>query len=272
MKLQLFLNDFDALFFDLDGVLWEGDKLIPYSKEVISILRNYNKKLFFISNNSSKSVKEYLKKFKSFGIQVFPNEIMLSSLATLKYLDQQKKIYKIYVVGEEGLIEILSSGNYQVYHDYIDNETIKKIDAVVVGMDRSFNYEVLTIAIRALLNGARFIGTNPDPTFPSENGISAGAGSMIGAIRSAVNKNPEIICGKPNPFMGEILFANPQNHFKKSKTLMIGDRVSTDLKFAENVGIKGLLVKTGLGALEYSEFPHFPYFKVINSIADLLIL
>jgi 4-nitrophenyl phosphatase len=270
LKLKLFLDDFDTLFFDLDGVIWEGKSLIPYAKEVLSLLRENKKKLFFISNNSTKTIRGFIKKFEDFSIPVFSEEIILSSHATLKYLEKQKDVSSVYVVGEEGLVNTLSTGGYNVHHDFLDNELISDIDAVVVGMDRSFNYEVLTIAIRTILAGAKFIGTNPDPTFPSENGISPGAGSMIGAISKALNKDPEIICGKPNPFMGDLLLNDPNIGLTKSRVLMIGDRVSTDLEFAENIGIKGLLVKTGFGEIEYKKYPDFPYFKVISSIADLM--
>ena len=271
MKLQAYVEKFNTFFFDCDGVLWEGEKLIPFAKEVILYLREKKKNIFFISNNSTKSVTNYIKKFENYGIPVNEKEIMISSLATLKYLEKQSAISNIYIVGEEGLIDSIRQGGYNVFHDDIENDSIKQIDLVVVGMDRTFNYRVLTIAIRAIINGARFIGTNSDPTYPSDDGISPGAGSMISAISGALNIFPEIICGKPDPFMANLLLNDSSLHLNHKKTLMIGDRVSTDLLFAKNAGIEGLLVKTGFGKIEFEQYPTFPYFKVLNSVKDLLI-
>ncbi|OLS16620.1 MAG: putative hydrolase YutF [Candidatus Heimdallarchaeota archaeon LC_3] len=271
MRLQPYIDNFDTFFLDCDGVLWEGEKLIPFAKDVILLLKENNKGTFFISNNSTKTVNDYLKKFENYGISVDENEIMISSLATLKYLENQSDILNVYVVGEDGLVDSIRLGGYNVYHDDVENNLIKEIDVVIVGMDRTVNNRVLTIAIRAIINGARFIGTNPDPTYPSEDGISPGAGTMISAISGALNIFPEIICGKPDPLMANLLLNDPSLNLNPKNILMIGDRVSTDLQFAKNAGIEGLLVKTGFGKIEFEQFPSFPYFKVLNSISELLI-
>lgn len=266
MKLKSAFNNFDGFFFDCDGVLWEEDRLLPGAFDLLTYLNEHQKKIAFLSNNSTKSVKQYIKKFQSFNLPVTENQVMTSSLVTLEYVT--RKNYKnkiIYVIGEQGLKDTF------LEHDFIvvpEDTELEKVDAVIVGMDRDFTYQKLSLGSKFCLNGADFIGTNPDPLFPIPNGFSPGAGSMIGALQGALGYPPEKICGKPDPLMAQItltkLGLSPEN------TIFVGDRVITDMKLASNAHLKPVLVKTGFGAHEYQKYPTFSYFAVIDSLTGFL--
>ncbi len=266
MKLKPTFKDFNGFFFDCDGVLWEEDHLLPGASDLINFLKDNNKSTAFLSNNSTKSISEYRKKFQSFDLPVTENQIMTSSLVTLEYIS--KKDYEeksLYIIGEQGLKDTFQQKGYNIIPD---NTTANKADAVIVGMDRNFTYQKLALGLKFCLNGADFIGTNPDPQFPTPNGFFPGAGSMIGALQSALGYPPEKICGKPDPLMAQIMLT--RLNLSPEKTLFIGDRVITDMKLASNAGLKPILIKTGFGSEEFNKFPTFSYFSVINSLRDFL--
>ena len=264
MKFNAEFSKFKGVFFDCDGVIWEESQLLPGALETINYLIETNLSFGFLSNNSTKSIKEYTKKFKSLGLNVEEYQVVSSVQVTINYLknltDRNKTLY---VIGESGLSQSLKDAGFIVVEG-----TTNDIDAVIVGMDRNFTYKKLTIGLQACLKGARFIATNPDPQFPTPNGFFPGAGSMVGALSSALNNNaPEIICGKPNPLMAKILLE--RFNLKPQDVVMIGDRVSTDLECAKNAGISSVLVKTGFGSQEFRLYPDFPYYSTINSLFDL---
>lgn len=258
-------QNFEGFFFDLDGVIWKGNELLPGSKQLIELLNSEQKKVGFLSNNSTKSLDQYISKFKKLGIPASEDQVINSSLVTVEYLNRKHYENKtVYIIGEDGMKETFRKAGYNVVLSEQDEE---KVSAVLVGMDRSFTYDKLTVAIHFCLKGADFIGTNPDPLFPTPEGYFPGAGSMIGALQSALGYGPEKICGKPDPLMANIMI--DRFHLKPEKTVMIGDRVTTDLQLAINAMIKPVLIKTGFGEEEYQKFPSFKYFKVIDSLNDL---
>ena len=259
-------QNFDGFFFDCDGVIWEENHLLPGAKDLIEILVEKNKKLAFLSNNSTKSVREYQKKFLSLELPVTADQIMTSSLVTLNYiLTKNYKSKNIYIIGENGLKETFQEAGFTVLPD---STTIEKVNAVIVGMDRSFSYKKLSLGLKFCLNGADFIGTNPDPQFPTPAGFFPGAGSMIGALQSALGYAPEKICGKPDPLMAQIML--DRFNLKPEKTIFVGDRVITDMKLAINAKLNPVLIKTGFGGDEYNKYKDFPYYKVIDSLNDLI--
>lgn len=267
MKLLPLFANITTVLFDCDGVLWEGNHLLPGAVALLEQLRANNTQVGFVSNNSTKDVGQYLAKFDQLGLEAHPLELVTSAMAARHYLTHLEiRPKRVFVVGETGLINILEEGGFMVVPLDTDPQTI---DAVVVGMDRGFTYEKLTLALQAIMAGARFVGTNPDPQFPTPEGFKPGAGAMIGGLARALEREPEIICGKPHTLIATILeeqipTLNPQ------QTLMIGDRVTTDLQFALNAGYKPILVKTGFGTEEWAKYPDFPYHMVLDSLNDLL--
>ncbi|PPQ67838.1 hypothetical protein CVT24_003144 [Panaeolus cyanescens] len=251
------LDDYDTWLFDCDGVLWRGDHLIEGVVEVLDILRQRNKKVVFVTNNATKSRKSYRSKFDQLGVEVHVDEIYGSAYAAAVYLSSVVKMpkdKKVYVIGMAGLEEELRDEGiaYLGGTDPNDN-TLEPFDlskftpdpdvaAVVCGLDMKINYTKLSKAFQYLHGNpdCLFIATNEDSTYPSAAGLLPGAGSVSAPLRFALNRNP-ICTGKP---------ASTMVHFDPQRTIMVGDRLNTDILFGQNGGLKTLLVFTGITSEE----------------------
>ncbi|XP_031494156.1 phosphoglycolate phosphatase 1A, chloroplastic-like isoform X1 [Nymphaea colorata] len=280
------INSVETFIFDCDGVIWKGDKLIDGVPETLDMLRAKGKRLVFVTNNSTKSRKQYGKKFETLGLSVSEEEIFASSFAAAAYLKSIDfpKEKKVYVIGEEGILKELELAGFQYLGGPADGE--KKIElkpgfymehdenvgAVVVGFDRYFNYYKIqygTLCIREN-PGCLFIATNRDAvTHLTDAQEWAGGGSMVGALRGSTQKEP-LVVGKPSTFMMDYL----ANKFgiQKSQICMVGDRLDTDILFGQNGGCKTLLVLSGvtsISMLQDSSNSIQPDFYT-NKISDLL--
>ncbi|CAL2269824.1 unnamed protein product [Prunus armeniaca] len=282
------IDSVQTFIFDCDGVIWKGDKLIDGVPETLDLLRSKGKRLVFVTNNSTKSRKQYGKKFETLGLNVNEEEIFASSFAAAAYLKSINfpKDKKVYVIGEEGILKELELAGYQYLGGPEDGG--KKIDlkpgflmehdenvgAVVVGFDRNFNYYKIqygTLCIREN-PGCLFIATNRDAvTHLTDAQEWAGGGSMVGAIRGSTQREP-LVVGKPSTFMMDYL----ANEFGilKSQICMVGDRLDTDILFGQNGGCKTLLVLSGVTTLSVLQSPNNsvqPDFYT-NKISDFLSL
>ncbi|KAL2651118.1 hypothetical protein R1flu_019246 [Riccia fluitans] len=280
------ISSVETFVFDCDGVIWKGDVLIDGIPETLDMLRSLGKKLIFVTNNSTKSRKQYGKKFESLGLSVTEEEIFSSSFAAAGYL---KSIdfpgdKKVYIIGEVGIQKELEQAGIQYFGGPEDGE--KKIDlapgaymehdhdvgAVVVGFDRYLNYYKLQYATLCIREnpGCLFIATNCDAvTHLTDAQEWAGGGSMVGAIKGSTKKEPTVV-GKPSTFMLDYL----ANKFKinKKQICMVGDRLDTDILFGQNGGCKTLLVLTGVTDLKTLQSPENsvqPDFYT-NQLSDLL--
>lgn len=227
---------------DLDGVIYRENQPISGSQKTIEILRKKGNIVVFITNNATLSREGYVKKLIKLGFPTKKEEIMCAAYATAMYLAENNgKNKKAYVVGENGLIEELKNSGLKIIKT---SRTETKIDYVVVGLDRKFNFLKLLIASDAIRNGAEFIASNTDSTWPGKNGkIYPGGGSIVRAIEEASGIKPKTI-GKPEPYMlNKIL---EYFNIKPEKTLVIGDRIETDILFGKNAGAKTALVLTGI--------------------------
>ncbi|KAL5769405.1 hypothetical protein ACOSP7_015947 [Xanthoceras sorbifolium] len=250
----------EAFLFDCDGVIWKGDKLIDGVPQTLDMLRSKGKKLVFVTNNSTKSRRQYANKFHSLGVSVTENEIFSSSFAAAMYLKvndfpQEKKVY---VIGGEGIIEELQLAGYTGLGGPEDGEKRvqlksnflfehdKTVGAVVVGLDPDINYYKLqygTLCIREN-PGCLFIATNRDAVgHMTDLQEWPGAGCMVAAMCGSTEREP-IVVGKPSTFMMEFLLKKFQ--IDTSKMCMVGDRLDTDILFGHNAGCKTLLVLSGV--------------------------
>ncbi|XP_024970026.1 phosphoglycolate phosphatase 1B, chloroplastic-like [Cynara cardunculus var. scolymus] len=282
------IDSVETFIFDCDGVIWKGDSLIEGVPETLELLRSKGKRLVFVTNNSTKSRKQYGKKFESLGLSINEEEIFASSFAAAAYLQSIDfpKDKKIYVIGEEGiLIELELAGfsylggpedggkkielkpGYMMEHD-------KDVGAVVVGFDRYFNYYKVqygTLCVREN-PGCLFLATNRDAvTHLTDAQEWAGGGSMVGALVGSTQREP-VVVGKPSTFMMDYL----ANKFSitKSQICMVGDRLDTDILFGQNGGCKTLLVLSGVTSLSMLQNPNNsiqPDFYT-NKISDFLSL
>ncbi|CAH9051481.1 unnamed protein product [Cuscuta europaea] len=276
----------ETFIFDCDGVLWKGEKLIDGVPETLDMLRAKGKRLVFVTNNSTKSRKQYGEKFKALGLHVTEEEIFASSFSAAAYLKSIDfpKDKKVYVIGEEGILEEIELAGFQYLGGPADGgkkielkpgfvmEHDENVGAVVVGFDRNFNYfkvQYGTLCIRKN-PGCLFIATNRDAvTHLTDAQEWAGGGSMVGALVGSTQCEP-LVVGKPSSFMMDYL----SNKFKieKSQICVVGDRLDTDILFGKNGGCKTLLVLSGVTSLSMLQDPKNaiqPDFYT-NSVSDLL--
>ncbi|KAG6619744.1 hypothetical protein I3843_09G107800 [Carya illinoinensis] len=254
------LNSVEAFLFDCDGVIWKGDTLIDGVPQTLDMLRSKGKKLVFVTNNSTKSRRQYANKFQSLGISVTEDEIFSSSFAAAMFLKVNNfpKEKKVYVIGGEGILEELELVGYTVLGGPEDGkktaqwktnclfEHDKTVGAVVVGLDPYINYYKLQYGTLCLREnpGCLFIATNRDAVgHMTDLQEWPGAGCMVAAMCGSTEKEP-IVVGKPSTFLMDFL----QQKFQIScpKMCMVGDRLDTDILFGQNAGCKTLLVLSGV--------------------------
>ncbi len=244
--------------FDSDGVLLEEGKIIAGASELTRHLQAMGKKIYIFSNNSTKHPETMRIHYEELGISV--DGVINSGMLVVDYLNKQK-IDNVYVVGEDGFISLLRQNGIE-HHE-------GDVQAVIVGMDRNLTYEKLRIASRKIINGARYIASNPDNSFPTPRGLEPGAGSMIAAISAASAIEPEIILGKPNTYGYN--FIVDKYGLKRSETLMIGDRFETDILGAIQSSIHALVINTGVAKTRENPGKYGEYTaSVIENLSELL--
>jgi 4-nitrophenyl phosphatase len=232
-----------AYIFDLDGVLWRGSEPIEGAVEAVQRLRGAGKRILYCTNNSSKTPREYAERLRGMGLELEDEDVLTSSWAAAVYLSAQfTGPYSVFVIGEEGLDSALQKGGARIVPEHdVDGDT--RVDCVVVGIDRSFNYERLNLAQQLILRGAQFVATNRDATYPVENGVVPGSGAIVAAVEAASGTTPVVI-GKPRPAMLQL--ALDRFNLKAETTAMVGDRLDTDIAAARNAGLLALFVATGV--------------------------
>jgi NagD protein len=243
---------------DMDGVLVRGRTAIPGAGEFISRLNAQNIPYLVLTNNPIYTPRDLSHRLTTAGLSVPEDRIFTSALATARFLQAQLPNGKAYVVGESGLTDAIHRVDYVI----TDHEP----DYVVLGETHGYNYTNITKAVRLVSAGARFVATNPDASGPSEEGIVPACGAMAALIETATGVAPFFV-GKPNPLMMRSALNYLGVH--SEDTVMIGDRMDTDIVSGVNSGVETILVLTGVTRRE--EIERFPYrpTHVANSIADV---
>jgi NagD protein len=244
---------------DMDGVLVHEDHLIPGADEFLTELQESGTKFVVLTNNSIRTRRDLQARLRRTGLEIPEESIWTSALATATFLANQRPNGTAYVVGESGLTTALHDIGYII--------TDIEPDYVVLGETRTYSFEAITTAIRLVERGARFIATNPDATGPSRDGSLPATGSVAALITRATGKEPYYV-GKPNALMMRSALRAIGAH--SESTLMIGDRMDTDVVSGLEAGLQTILVLTGISTIASMEqFPYRPT-KVINSVADLV--
>ena len=244
---------------DMDGVIYHGNRLLPGVAEFVNWLKRNKKKFLFLTNSSERSPKELKEKLQRMGIDVEENNFYTSALATAIFLHSQKPNGTAYIIGEAGLITALYEVGYTM-NSY-------NPDYVVMGESRSYSYERIEKAVNLVLNGAKLIGTNPDLTGPIEDGIAPATKALISPIEIATGKNAYFV-GKPNPLMmrNALKIINCQ----RENTIIIGDRMDTDIIAGIESEIDTLLVLSGITLKkDISQYPYQPKY-VLNGVGDII--
>ena len=243
---------------DMDGVIYHGNKLLPGVTEFVSWMESSGKQFLFLTNASERTPRELHEKLKRLGIEVSEDHFYTSALATASFLASQKPDGSAYIIGDAGLIHALYSVGY----------TINNVnpDYVVVGDTHGYNFEKIELAVNLVLRGARLIGTNPDVSGPVENGITPSTKALVAPIEIASGKKAYFV-GKPNPLMMRI--ALKKLGTKREDSIVIGDRMDTDIRCGLESAIDTLLVLSGItGKDDIDKFPYRPQY-VLNGVADL---
>ena len=246
---QSLLSSIDTIMFDCDGVLWAGAKAIPGSGWALRELEKMGKKIFYVSNNSTKCREEYVSKIqKCLGVESNVKQMFSSAVATAEYV-KQKGAKKCFVLGQPGLkteleragCTIIADPPTRPYNpDAIAGQSLPTVDAVVIGHDFNMTMEKLALAILYLSseNPPLFVLTNPDAVIPINGKSMPEAACIAAAISANIRREPDAVCGKPDPLLYNIMGSPP-------RTLMVGDRLETDIQFGSNAGVKTLLVLSG---------------------------
>ncbi len=220
--------------FDLDGTLFRGEEPIPGAAAALVRLRSQGAGIRFLTNNSSQTRDTYAAKLSRLGFEAHAEEVYSSAIGTAAYL-RQEGLPSAFVVGEPGLGETLSRSGIAI--------TDQAPASVVVGICKSFSYDLLNQAMQHIRGGARFVATNADPTYPMEGGrFIPGSGSLVAAVKTCAEVEPYIV-GKPNPFLVQLILHDAQVEAKDA--LVIGDRMDTDIEAGIQAGCPTLLVLTG---------------------------
>jgi 4-nitrophenyl phosphatase len=228
-----------ALIIDMDGVLWEGARPMPGLQEFFATLRERQIKFVLATNNASQTPEQYLTKLSGFGVAIAREEVLSSAQAAALYLAQQATDGKrVFAIGEAGVREAFTEQGFTLAELYEVNAQY-----VVVGMDRAVSWDKLATATLNIRAGARFVGTNPDRTLPTERGLTHGNGAILAALQAATEVTPTII-GKPEPTMYQI--AMQRLGVDAAHTVAIGDRLDTDILGAVRTGLRSLLVLSGV--------------------------
>lgn len=245
------LADVHALIIDLDGVLWVGETPLPGLHEFFRLLEERRLPYILASNNATTTPAAIHAKLQRMGVEVSPSRILTSADATAAYLQQRLGAGSaVLVVGENGLRTSLAAAGFLL------KDQAHGVAAVVVGLDRGATYASLTEAAFAIRQGALFIGTNPDLTFPTERGPAPGAGALLALLQGATGANPVII-GKPEAFL--FRHALQRLGTNAEATVAIGDRLETDILGGQRAGLRTLLVLTGVTSeLALAESPIRP--------------
>jgi NagD protein len=243
---------------DMDGVLVKGKTIIPGADKFIGRLIDTNTKFLILTNNPLYTQRDLEHRLNLAGLHVPAENIFTSAMATARFLQGQRPNGTAYVIGEVGLTQALHEVGYV--------QTDTHPDYVVLGEVNNYNFEQITRAVRLINGGALFIATNPDATGPTESGIVPATGAMAALIEKATGKAPFFV-GKPNPLMMRSAMRYLGVH--SENTVMIGDRMDTDVVAGVMSGLETILVLSGVSTLEVVErYPYRPG-KIINSVADI---
>jgi NagD protein len=244
---------------DMDGVLVQGKQIIPGADLFINKLLEQKRKFLLLTNNPVYTPRDLAHRLQETGLQIKEKQIFTSALATAAFLNKQRPDGKAYVLGESGLTQAIHDIGYII--------TDINPDYVVLGETHAYNFEMIKKAIRLIHNqGVRFIATNPDPSGPTESGMVPACGAMAALIEKASGVAPLFI-GKPNALMMRTALNYLNVH--SENTIMVGDRMDTDIIAGVTSGMDTILVLTGVTNKEDIEkFPYLPT-HIKKSVADI---
>jgi HAD superfamily hydrolase (TIGR01457 family) len=247
-----------AFALDMDGTVYKGEKAIPGAAGFVSFLKEKGIPFVFLTNNSSHGRAFYLQRLERMGFDVSLDNILTSTTATVRYLRSAHPGRSVYPVGVEDLVNEISEAGIET-----DEEDP---DIVLLAFDTSITYEKINKAYLFLKNGSLFVATHPDDLCPTEDGYDIDIGPFIRMFESMTGAKAEIV-GKPNRRMLEM--AAEKMGVRTSEVVMVGDRIYTDMRMAENAGTRSVLVLSGEATREDLEGSGLSPTAVVGSVADI---
>ena len=252
------LDGIDVVFLDLDGTIYLGGSLIEGASEFLDRLENRGIRRFFLSNNSSKSVGQYLEKLDGMGIDANEEEVLLSTHDLIAWLSNEG-VSDTFLVGTEGMREMLEENGIST--------NSKEPELVILGYDTEISYDKLSTASVHLHNGVPMVASHPDMVCPSPDGGLPDTGAYMALFEATTGMRPKHICGKPNK--GMILHKIKELGLETASCAMVGDRLYTDMEMAERAGVHGILVLSGEATRNDLENSGLNPSLVVESVSSL---
>lgn len=236
-----------ALIIDMDGVIWKSDAPIGNLEATFNRIRERGLKFVFATNNSTNSSEQFAARLKEFGVLVEPWQVVTSSQAAAHAMAQKfPPGTNVFMIGEDGLRTALREKGFEI----LSVEDAPRAKAVVMGIDRAVTFEKLCEATLLVRRGVPFYATNPDKTFPTPRGEIPGAGAWYSIVVTATDVQPTV-AGKPFPFLIELSLEKLGT--RKEETLVVGDRLETDIAAGQAVGCPTALVLSGVSTMEQAD-------------------
>jgi len=253
-----------ALILDMDGVIWRADSPIGDLAEIFARIEARGLKYVFATNNGTKTPEQYVERLAGFGVNVKPSQVVTSALGVAFMLSHKyPKGTKVFMIGEDGIKVALEEKGFEV----LSTNDAPEAKVVVMGIDRNITFDKMREATLLVRSGVPFYATNPDKTFPTPRGEIPGAGAWISVITTATEVEP-IIAGKPFPFMMELSLEILGT--KKEETLVVGDRLETDIAAGQAVGCKTALVLSGVSTKNQADVWQPQIDMIANDLSSLI--
>jgi len=246
---------------DLDGTVYLGEQLIPGAAEAIAALRGAGRCVAFLSNKPLQTRDDYAAKLTRLGVPAAADEVINSSLVLARHLRALDPGAPVYVIGEPPMQAEMAAHGFEVRND-------ERVRWVVIAFDRTFTYAKLNTALQAVRGGARLIATNPDRTCPVEGGEIPDCAGMIAAVEAVTNTKVETIVGKPSPIMLEV--ALRALGCVAHESVIVGDRVETDIAMGKQLGLATILVLSGVTHSDDPRIAALAPDHVLRSVRELI--
>ncbi len=254
------MQNIRGLILDMDGVLWRAHQPLGDLPTLFARLDAMGVRSVFVTNNATRSVAQYVEKLRALGVEVSAERILNSAQAAAHFLRSAVPAgAAVYVLGEEGLVQTLKSAGFRIVNETqteaqaapasanTNQDNQREVAAVVVALDRHGTYAKLREAALLVRRGALFVGTNPDRTYPTPEGLVPGAGALIAALEAATDQKAHIV-GKPQPLLFQM--ALERLGTRPEETLVVGDRLETDIAGGQAAGCRTAVVLSGVTTRE----------------------
>lgn len=255
------LQNIRYFLLDMDGTVYLSGKLFTGAKEAIGQMRRKGRAVF-LTNNTSRSKDDYVARLNGLGLNVTEADVFTAADAAVNYLRAHYNGARVYLFGTKSLHREFEKAGIGL--------VTERPDVVVVGFHTELVYEDLVTLCNFIRSGVPYILTHPDKNCPHGRGFLPDVGSLLALIRTSTDREPEAVLGKPNAIMGELIEATLCN--RREQTLMIGDRLETDILFAKNCGYSSALVLSGATGRERLNGSDIRPDLVLESIADLFTI